>query len=209
MKDGQGLVAAWCTHSDLPLRCREGYNVSLTECHESPQHVFPQELSHLDGPNFLVVDVLLVMRDAIFWDVSRDFLRFCQRADPLVVDELLRGRVLLLLQEHQLRIEQEAALFQQVSRGPLDREDVKVPEQAPCLASSCEGDKCWTRGTNWRQFDVGQRSDACFAPSLLPHRAPRQFVSPSFPSDSGRLSTLRAGGMSRSSTVGCGLWSSS
>ena len=36
----------------------------------------------------------------------------------------------------------------------------------------------------------------CFAPSLLPHRAPRQFVAPSTPGDSGRIGTLRTGGMS-------------
>ena len=77
--------------------------------------------------------------------------------------ELLRGRVLLLLQEHQLCIEQEAAFFQQVSHGPLDREDVKAPEHAPPLASSCEGDHgvemflpiaSGTRSTHWPQLDV-------------------------------------------------------
>ena len=71
--------------------------------------------------------------------------------------------------KNQLRVEQEAALFQQVSRGPLDR-DMSTPlEQAPPLASSCEGDNgiqvfvpftSRTRSTHWRQLDVG---DACFA----------------------------------------------
>ena len=32
-----------------------------------------------EWPNFLRVNVLLVIRDAIVWDVSRDFLRFRQR----------------------------------------------------------------------------------------------------------------------------------
>ena len=59
----------------------------------------------------------------------------------------------------------------------LDREDDKAPEQAPPLDNSCEGDTgiqvflpfaSGTRSTHWRQFDVRQRSDACFAPSLLP-----------------------------------------
>ena len=44
------------------------------------------------------------------------------------------------LQKHQLRVEQEAAFFRQVSCGPLDCETVKTPEQAPPLASSCEED---------------------------------------------------------------------
>ena len=34
----------------------------------SPRDVFPRELSHLNGPNFLGVDVLLNMRDHVFWD---------------------------------------------------------------------------------------------------------------------------------------------
>ena len=173
--------------------------ISLTECQESPRDVFPQELSNLNGPNFLGVNVLLVRRDALFWDVSRDFLRFRQRANPLVIVAMLRGRVFFFLQEHQLRVEQEAALFWQVSCRPLDCENVELPKPASPLASSCKGDggiqvflpfTSRTRGTHWRQFDVRQRSDTCFASTLLPHRAPRQFVSPSTPGDSGRLGTL-------------------
>ena len=57
-------------HSDLPHRCLEDCNFTLTECQESPRDVFPQELSHLDGPNFFGVDVLLIIHDAIFWDIS-------------------------------------------------------------------------------------------------------------------------------------------
>ena len=80
-----------------------------------------------------------------------------------------------------MRVEQEAALFRQVSRGPLDRENVKSPEPAPPLAFSCEGEDDTqvflpftgrTRSTLWRQFDVEQRGDTCFASTLLPHRAP-------------------------------------
>ena len=112
---------------NLPHRCREGCNFSLTERQKSPRDVFPQELSHLNGPNFLGVNVSATL----FWE-SCDFLRFRQRANPLVVVELLRGRVFFFLQKDQL--------FRQVSRGPLDRENVKAPEQAPPLASSCEGD---------------------------------------------------------------------
>ena len=53
-----------------------------------------------------------------------------------------------------------------------------------------------TGSTHWRQFDVEQRSKICFPSTLLPHRVPRQFVSPSAPGDLGRLGTLRIGGMS-------------
>ena len=34
------------------------------------------------------------MHDAVFWDVGGDFLRFRQRADPLIIIELFRGWVL-------------------------------------------------------------------------------------------------------------------
>ena len=54
---------------------------------------FRKELSHLNGPNFLGVNVLLVIRDAFIWDVSRGVLRFRQRTEQLVIVELLRGRV--------------------------------------------------------------------------------------------------------------------
>ena len=54
----------------------------------------------------------------------------------------------------------------------------------------------------------GQRSDSCFAPTLLPRRTLRQFVSPSTPGDSGRFGTLRTGGMSSNARTprneGCG-----
>ena len=78
-------------------------------------------------------------------------------------------------------------------------------KQASSLSSSCEGDNgvqlflpfaSRTKSTHWQQFDVGHRRNTCFAPTLLPHRAPRQFVSPSFPGNSSRLGTLRTGGMS-------------
>ena len=62
----------------------------------------------------------MFMRGAVFWDVSIDFLRFRQR---LVVVELLRSRFLLLLQEHQLCIEPEAAFFWQITCCPFDREE--------------------------------------------------------------------------------------
>ena len=112
---------------------------------------------------------------------SGDFLRFRKRTDPLVVVELLRGRVCLFLQKHQLCVEQEAALFWQVSCRPLDCENV-----ASLLAGSCEED------SGVQMFlpsasRTRQRSDTCSGSTLLPssrsvpictfHR-PRQFAPP-------------------------------
>ena len=39
----------------------------LTKCQNSSRNVFPQELSQLNGQNFLGVNVLLVIRDDVFW----------------------------------------------------------------------------------------------------------------------------------------------
>ena len=59
----------------------------------------PPELSHLNGPNIFGVDLLLIIHDAAFRDVGGDFLRFRQRADPLVFIKLFRGWVFVLLQK--------------------------------------------------------------------------------------------------------------
>ena len=60
------------------------------------------------------------------------------------------------LQEHELRVEEEAAFFQQVSRGPLDRENVRPSKQAPplvCLAPAKEtmASKCSCRSPVGRE----------------------------------------------------------
>ena len=181
-------LAVRCANSDLPHRSRQGCNFSLTERQKSPRDILPQKLTNLNGTNFLGVDLFLLVRDTVSWDVSLE----SSSSNCFEV-------------RHQLRIEQEAALFRQVSRGPLDRENVKTPEQASSLSSSCEGDNgvqmflpfaSRTKSTHWRQFNVGQRRNTCFASTLLSHRAPRQFVSPSTPGNSSRLGALRTGGMS-------------
>ena len=206
MKDGQGLGAAWGTHSDLPYRARQGCNFSLAERQKPPRDVFPQELSYLSGPNSFGVDLLLLIRDAVFWDVNGDFLRFRQRTDPLVVIELLRGWVFLFLQKHQLCVEQEAAFFRQVFRGPLDRENVKSSKQTPPLpaparettASKCSclssvGPGALT-GDSWT---CGSEAIPVLFRPLLPHRAPCRFVPSTTPGNSRRLDALRTCGMSR------------
>ena len=101
MKDGEDLSAALGANSELPLAVvRAAISPSLSA-----------RSLHLNGPNFFRVDRLLVIQDAVFWDVRCDFLYFRQRSDPLAVVELLRGRVLFSLQEHQLRVEEESAFF--------------------------------------------------------------------------------------------------
>ena len=129
---------------------------------------------------------------------------FCRRANPLVIVKLLRGRVFLFLEKDQLRVEQEAALFRQVSCRPLDRENAETPGTR---AQPCEGDNgvqvflpiaSGTKSTHWRQFDVGQQTDACFAAALFPDCASRQFAAPTTTSAPDRVNTLHSGGMSSS-----------
>ena len=129
--------------------------------------------------------------DGVFSNVGGDFFRFLQRSDPIIIIiEQFRGWVLFLLQEHQLRVEEESAFFRKVSRR---------------LSGSCEGDDsvqmflsfaCRARTTHGRQFDVRQRSDTCSGSALLPRRAPCFFFVPSTaPGNSSRLGALRTGGM--------------
>ena len=140
MKDGQGPRVAWCTNSDPPHRSRGGCNLSFTECQELPRDVFPQELSHLNGPNFLGNKVLLIIRDAVFWDVSRDLLRLRQRANPLL--------------------------------WPAPAKETMASRcscRSPVGPGALIGDSL-----RWSSEAI-----PCFASTLLPRRAPRQFVSPS------------------------------
>ena len=102
----------------MSYRCREGCNFSLAECQRSPRDVFPQKLSHLDGPNFLGVD-------AGFWDVALPSSNCFESFS--------------FLPEHQVCVDQEAALFLQVSWRPLDCENVKIPKQ-PTRPGASMGD---------------------------------------------------------------------
>ena len=92
---------------------------------------FPHELSHRNGPDLFRAHRLLVMCGALFRDVCENFLRFRQLSNPLVVIEQLRGGVLLFLQEHELRVEEESAFFCKVNSS----------RQTPPLSGSCEGDE--------------------------------------------------------------------
>ena len=46
----------------------------------------------------------------------------------------------LSLSKHQLRVEQEAAMFGEVTRGPRDRQNIEREEHSPPLPSAGEGD---------------------------------------------------------------------
>ena len=208
MKDGQGLSATLGTNSDLPHRCREGCNFSVTECSKVAARrisarTVPPGWAELSWGQRLADHTMTLSSGT----VSRDFLRFRQRAYPLVIVELLRSRVLLLLQEHQLRIEQEAALLRQVARRPLDCQNVKLPRSRRLLCPApSEGDNgiqvflpfsSGTRGTHGRQIrrEAAKRCLFCFVPAPSSRSAlvcialhTRRFRS--------ALSTLHAHGMS-------------
>ena len=89
---------------------------------------FRKDSRHLNGPNFFLVNRLLDIQDAVFRDVRCDFLRFRQRTDPLIIIELFRGWVLLLLQEDELRVEEESAFFRQIASRPHNSKTCQVLE---------------------------------------------------------------------------------
>ena len=188
----------WCTHSELPRRCREGCNFSFTERQTSPREVLPQELAHLNGPNFFWINLFLVIHDAVFWDVGGGFLRFRQRSDPLVIIELFRGWVLFLLEE--LRRNRQSS-----GKCPVVHLIVRMssPRNKRLLCvrllrrrhmrPNVPAFHLWPRSTRGRQFAVRERRNTCFAATLLSHGASRCFV-PS-PRNTRRLGTLSTGGM--------------
>ena len=97
-KDGLGLGAPLGTHSDLPHRGRQRPQFPLIECQEPSRDALSWKLLHLfEWAELLGISLLQLVHDAVFWDVSGDFLRFRQRADPLVI-ELFRSRVCRFLQ---------------------------------------------------------------------------------------------------------------
>ena len=117
----------------------------------------------------------------------------------------LRGRVLFLLQEHELRVEEKSTFFWQITNCPLYRENVKISKQTPPLPGTSEVDDCvqifltFTCGaccTDGRQFDVRERRDTCFAAPLFPHCAPHCFVPATSPRTTRCLATFCIGEMS-------------
>ena len=92
---------------------------------------FRKELLHLNGPNFLGVDLLLITHDAVFWDVGA--VISCASVNDRIhssSSNCFEDWVVLLLQEDELRIEEESALFRQISCRPLDVENVELPKQS-------------------------------------------------------------------------------
>ena len=54
--------------------------------------------------------------------------------------ELLRGWVLFLLQEHELRVAEESTFFWQITNCPLNRGSVETSKQTPPLPSASKRD---------------------------------------------------------------------
>ena len=90
--------------------CREGSSVSFTERQESSGNIFSQKLQHSDGSDLSRVSFTLVVGEAIFWDICGDLLRVCERSKPRLVKYVGSG-IFFLLQEYELRIEEESAFF--------------------------------------------------------------------------------------------------
>ena len=156
MKDGQGLSANWGTNSDLPHRSRQGCNFSLTECHESPRDVFPQELSDLNGPNFLTSCLSYVTLSS-GTSVETSCASVSERIHSSSSNCFLVASFSFFK-----NFSYVLSRKRQVSCHPLDCKKVEHPKQASALAGSCKGDDglpfaSRTRCTHWRQFDVEQR----------------------------------------------------
>ena len=131
--------------------------------------------------DFLGIDLLLIAHHAIFWDVGCDFFRFRQRTDPLVVVELLRGRVFFFPQKHQL-----------CGKSPVtnliacERDDgIQMFLPFTCCLGALMG----------VSLTCGSDAIAVFAAALFPHCTPRNFVPSTTPSNTRRFGTFRTGGI--------------
>ena len=200
MKEFQGLSATWSAHSDLPHRSSPSLSAKSRR-----DTYFRKNSPTRTGRTFLgSTSCWSYVTLSSAMSVVASCASVSERIHSSSSNCFVVGSFFFLL-EHQLHVEQKATFFRKVSRGPIGRESVKTSERAHPLASSCEGDDgiqmflpfaSRITGTHWRQFDVGQRSDTCFASTLSPLRAPPHFVSPSSPGDSGRFGTLLTGRMS-------------
>ena len=132
------------------------------------------------------VNVLLVVRDAVFWDVGRDFLRIRQRAHPLVVVGLLRGRVFFYLQEHVLSRKRHSA-----GKSPVARLIVRM-SRPPNKRLLWPAPAKETPSTHGRQFDVRDRRNL-FSCGLVPSSRLALLCTIHHPSNPRRLGTFCGG----------------
>ena len=180
MKDGESLSAALGTDSELPHRSRDGCNFSLAERQQSSRDAFSQELTHLNGPNFHGINLLLIIQDTVFWNVGGNFFRFRQRTDPLIIIELFRGwfftffkNIICVLRRKRPSFGKSpvAHLIVRMSRPRNRRLHKPAPATETMGSNMFLPFTCWLQSTHGRQFDVRDRRDTCLAAALFPHRA--------------------------------------
>ena len=89
MKDGQGLRAPGIPTPICRIEVvKAATSPSLSAKSHRETH-FLKKLFHLNGPDLFGVNLLPLVRDEVFCNVSCDFLHFRQQTDPLIVIELL------------------------------------------------------------------------------------------------------------------------
>ena len=90
VKDNKSLGTTLGSNSELPDCCRESCNFSFAERQKSVVRHTSARTLPFEWVELFSVDLLLVIRDAVFWNVRFDFLRFHQRTDPIIMIVLLR-----------------------------------------------------------------------------------------------------------------------
>ena len=128
------------------------------------------------------------MRDALFWDVVGDFLRFCERSNSLVKVKYVFCGVFFFLQ-HELRMEEAMSRI------------LKSRHLCPALAKAMMASRCSCRSPVDRgaltsaSLTCGSEAILFLAASLVSHSAAGCRVSASAPSCLCRLNSLRVRGM--------------
>ena len=112
-------------------------DLSFTERQEPPQHVFSNELSHLDGSYVLGVCSLIVV-SCVAWIC----VPACVRDQIHSYSSAIFAVGSFSFFENISCVKKEATLFWEISSGPLDCQNVKNSELSSPLSRTCEGNDC-------------------------------------------------------------------
>ena len=120
--------------------------------------------------------------------------------------------LLLLSLTHQLRVEHDSAMFAEVIRGPLQRQNIEHSEHSPLLPNASESDDgievllpfaCGPLATHGRHLHVWRGREACFTSTSHSHVSPGLPALPSSPGCALPLQCPRLRGMSAAANASC------
>ena len=147
---------------------RQRFNFPIAQRKEPCVDVLSKDFYHQDGTHLLGGPLLLWLLR--FIPPHTGFISgtsACESSPP-ASERIHSSSSLKTVVEHQLRVEQEAAMFGEVARGPPQSKNIQHSEHAPPLPSAGDGDDgievfmpfaWWPWSSHGRQLDVWQRRE--------------------------------------------------